>query len=139
MPKLETTPSFSLYKRGEDKQYDNDYENVCNEEKFGFPASDTSVKGSGIGRFRSFCNILNGAVYGHSLWENPSAMYTATRLGIGGTAAYTQVNKTEDEQMEKHLEKLAKENPCNSLVLKNYAQYLFEVMNIKEGQQKKCN
>ena len=56
-------------------------------------------------------------------------MYTATRLGIGGAAAYTQVNETADEQMEKHLEKLAKENPCNSLILKNYAQYLFEVTN----------
>ncbi|KAJ8642149.1 hypothetical protein MRB53_018843 [Persea americana] len=127
--KLETTPSFSLYRRGEDEQYDsdNDYENLCNEEEFGFPEpSDTSVKGSDIGRFRLFCNILNGAVYGHRSWENPSAMYMATGLGIGGTAAYTQVNNIEDEQMEKHLEKLARENPCNSLILKNYAQYLFE-------------
>lgn len=131
VPKLETTPSFSLCRRGEDEQYDNDYENVCNEEGFGFPGYDTSVKGSDIERFRLFCNILNGVVYGHSTWENPSAMYMATGLGIGGTAAYTQVNKIEDEQMEKHLEKLAKENPCNSVILKNYAQYLFEVINIE--------
>lgn len=137
VPKPRTIPSFSQCRKvgkGEEEEYDDD-ENVCTNDKefsfpeLGFPGSETSARGSDIQVFGFFGVILNGAVDRQSLWENPSAMYMATGLGIGGAAANIQVNKIEDERMEQHLEKLVKENPCNSLILKNYAQYLYKVSN----------
>ncbi|XP_058100535.1 uncharacterized protein LOC131245237 [Magnolia sinica] len=130
--KLEPIPSFSAY----DKDEIECKEGEENDEEFSFPAMGGHDPDNGevnkIGVFRSLSNLYGrGSYFPSSLenqipWPSPSALYMATGLGIDHPPAMNKLNKIDDERLQQHYEKIIKEDPCNPLVLRNYARYLHE-------------
>ncbi|KAF8389587.1 hypothetical protein HHK36_024104 [Tetracentron sinense] len=138
MAKLEPIPSFSGDDRdGNDteEEDDDDDDDGIKEEEFSFPLMGgdhaNGIEGNGGFGMLSFMNMTNDGVLGtsestHNFFQEPSSLYMALGLGMEMDAAVVEGNTFDAEQMERHYERIVKENPANPLILRNYARFLYK-------------
>ncbi|KAF6141224.1 hypothetical protein GIB67_024308 [Kingdonia uniflora] len=116
--KLEPIPSFSLL----EKEMNDEKEDDLGIE-FSFPQMmmDTKEDNRGLGLFQ-FSDRLDG------LHLDSRSLYMAVGLGIDPDLTIIKHNEYQNgDQITQHYEKMVKDNPCNPLVLRNYARHLYKI------------
>ena len=140
---LETIPSFSFHKSSGKYEDDSEYEEDDNEED-SFEDQDQQFNkftSYGTNEEMKYVNAYANVGLQKERNEN-SQMYLARGLGIsgvdmnfggnngsyGGFGGGNRSGDDDDKDVEKHYKKMVQDNPGNPLCLRNYAQFLYQVI-----------
>ncbi|OVA13424.1 Tetratricopeptide repeat-containing domain [Macleaya cordata] len=122
-PKLEPILSFSNYDGDVDEGSDEYTKNMDDYDKkveFSFPLMDTGIEDNKGFGFFNFSNRNN--------FQEQTSLYMAAGLGIDpDLMMFKRITCDDYYQMERYYENILRENPCNPLILRNYAQYLYKI------------
>lgn len=147
---LETIPSFSFHKSSGKYEDDSEYEEDDEEDNLGKQVNgsarnDVDNLRSGFNEEMKYVSPYANVGLQKEIDDENSQMYLARGLGIsgvdmnfngsngsyGGNGGFGGGNRSGDgdeKDLEKHYKKMVQDNPGNPLCLRNYAQFLYQVI-----------